>query len=61
MAASASVPYSGYTIPGLKEVLKSRGLKVGGNKADLLERLRADDTARSMAQVLEADSADSHR
>ena len=61
MAASTSVPYSGYTIPGLKEVLKSRGLKVGGNKADLLERLRADDTARSMAQVLEADSADSHR
>jgi len=31
------------SVPQLKEALKSRGLKVGGNKAELVERLRAGD------------------
>ena len=56
MAAPAQDLYIGFSVGDLKEMLKSRGLKVGGNKADLLERLRADDTARSMAQALEADT-----
>jgi hypothetical protein len=56
MAASAPDPYAGYTVADLKELLKGRGLKVGGNKADLLLRVKADDTARNMVHVLETDS-----
>jgi len=53
MAASAPDPYAGYTVADLKELLKGRGLKVGGNKADLLLRVKADETARNMVHVLE--------
>lgn len=31
--------YSSMTIPQLKEILREKGLKLGGNKADLLQRL----------------------
>jgi hypothetical protein len=29
------------TVPELKEMLKSKGLKVGGKKAELIERLQS--------------------
>ena len=45
-----------FTVADLNELLKGRGLKVGGNKADLLLRVKADDTARNMVHVLETDS-----
>ena len=56
MAASAPDLYAIFNVADLKELLKGRGLKVGGNKADLVDRVKADDTARNMAQVLETDS-----
>ena len=56
MAVSAPDLYAGFTVVDIKELLKGRGLKVGGNKADLLDRVKADDTARNMATVLETDS-----
>jgi hypothetical protein len=56
MAASTPDLYARFAVADLKELLKSRGLKVGGNKADLVDRVKADDTARNMAQVLETDS-----
>ena len=37
----AEYDYDKMTVPQLKDVLRSRGLKVGGNKSTLIERLRS--------------------
>ena len=37
-------------------MIASQGVKVGGNKEDLLHPVKADDTARNMVHVLETDS-----
>jgi hypothetical protein len=56
IAASAPDPYAGCTVVELKELLKGSVIKVAGNKADPLDRLKADDTARNMVNVMEPDS-----
>ncbi len=39
--------------------MKNRGLKVGGKKLELIERLKVDDTAKSMAKLIqEAEAKD---
>ncbi len=47
--------YSDMTLLGLKEILKSRRLKVSGNKADLIQRLETDDLAQRMDQILHSE------
>jgi len=41
----------GLTVPALKELLRSRGLPVGGLKAELLARLAGDDLGQISALV----------
>lgn len=43
MPAAGAVDYSAKTVVQLKDVLRNRGLKLGGNKADLVARLKEDD------------------
>jgi hypothetical protein len=38
-ASSGEVDYGNYKMPELKALLKSKGLKVGGTKAELIQRL----------------------
>ncbi len=57
MATSGPDLYAGFHFADLKKLLKGRGLKVGGNKADLVDRVKADHTARNMAQILNTPTA----
>jgi len=43
MPAAGAVDYSAKTVVQLKDVLRNRGFKLGGNKADLVARLQKDD------------------
>ena len=54
-AVLSSSAYVAMTVPMLKETLKNRRLKVGGNKADLIQRLETDDLAQRMDQILHSE------
>ena len=56
---NAASDYTGYTVPMLKEQLRSRGLPVGGRKAELLDRLNAHDAAVNPTQEQESEDGDS--
>jgi hypothetical protein len=54
----ASDPIETLTVTRLKEILKSRGLKVSGNKKELQERLRAEvNTMMNQGSENKGDSA----
>ena len=44
--ATAATDWASLTVAKLKDELRSRGLKVGGKKAELIERLQEDDMSR---------------
>ena len=48
--------YESMTVAELKEILKARGLKVGGKKAELIQRLTENETKES--EVLETLTSD---
>ena len=48
--------YESMTVAELKEILKARGLKVGGKKAELIQRLAENETKES--EVLETQTSD---
>jgi hypothetical protein len=43
-------PYAGWTVEDLEDELRARDLPLAGNKAEQLERLRADDAADAAAE-----------
>ena len=50
----SSAPFDKHTVSMLKDGLRQRGLKVGGRKAELLERLRSHDAAAAVAAAAAA-------
>ena len=48
--------YESMTVAELKEILKARGLKVGGKKAELIQRLAENET--NEPEVLETQTSD---
>jgi hypothetical protein len=44
--ATAATDWASLTVAKLKDELRSRGLKVGGKKAELIQRLEEDDMSR---------------
>eukprot|EP01112_Ceratiomyxa_fruticulosa_P010102 TRINITY_DN2661_c0_g1_i1.p1 TRINITY_DN2661_c0_g1~~TRINITY_DN2661_c0_g1_i1.p1 ORF type:complete len:295 (-),score=31.69 TRINITY_DN2661_c0_g1_i1:5-889(-) len=57
---SASPDYESMKIPELKEILRSRGLKVGGNKAELIDRLEGREIATSSSRKRKAGDGDTN-